>query len=191
MLVSVPLSPSLLAELVRGEDLGSLRGYATTPGLFETVGYSAEQQEEAERATVIFASIDALATYGTRLVAVAETAVRRPGEEGDDLNGEVEIDHLVWPAVLAVYMDDPAAAEDVARLAPCVADLNLDDAWETPGVVDLVQRWELMWFAPAEAAVMAEGVPAWSAGTPSEGGQGMSVTGEIVVAEGFDAPGRP
>ena len=139
-IVMVPVSAEQLARLAAGEILsGPLMGIAPTGELASTFGV--EPGEQAEAAALQLADVLGLTgpyLGGTRRVVVAQL-VGRPNPD-DAANGLVVIDGLASGDVTAFFTGpgDPAAAGQAGGL-------NIDDAWEQPGVQNLLATEPLGW----------------------------------------------
>ena len=57
---------------------------------------------------------------------------------------------LRWAQVTAVFADEPGAAPDLEAARALVGGRPLADVVDDEEVVGLVDRWDLLWYAPAE-----------------------------------------
>ena len=64
--------------------------------------------------------------------------------------GEVEVTGLRWAQVAAVFADEPGAAADLEAARAQAGGRVLADVAEDEEVVELVDRWDLLWYAPEE-----------------------------------------
>ncbi|MDR0416919.1 MAG: hypothetical protein LBH76_06345 [Propionibacteriaceae bacterium] len=157
MPVFVPLSVSELAALAGGGRLADRLAWAATPALAADLGGA--DDDLAAWTALAHASVEGLAAHGVRLVAVAAAPLA-----GETEPGRGRVAELVWPAVTAVFADDPAAAADVAALAPIVAGLDLAAALGQPGVARFAAEAPLLWYDATEVgrglvtAVAADGL---------------------------------
>ena len=149
-LVFVPMSAAELgAWAAAGRLAGPAAAHAVTSGLVAAFG--ADDPEDAERTALLVASIAALARTGVRLVAVAEAPAQlRP--DGDADFGEVLVADLPFGAVTSLFADDDDL--DVSAPATASAGLPLAEAWELPAVTALLADADLLWYGPAEWAVL-------------------------------------
>jgi hypothetical protein len=121
-------------------------------------GPGESDSESVEWSALIYASIEGLASQGTRLVA---TAVADLVDEAEPGHGRIA--GLAWPAVRSVFADDHEAAPTVAALAPQLAGLAVDAACARPGVIEFASGSGLLWYDASEVvrglvqAVTAEG----------------------------------
>jgi hypothetical protein len=155
--VYVGLTVPLLAELRDRGSLGPapLTGFAVTPQLRES--YSDGGVEELEYAALLGAGrfslrqLDGDATAARRRVVIAADVADADlswnadaGPAGVLVSSDIPLVHVV-----AVHIDDPAAAPTIAAAAAALgpADIGDDDA---AFAVDEADGWELMWFATQE-----------------------------------------
>lgn len=141
------------------EDL--LDGWAATPQMITAHGYRPEDDEDAEYAAQLYASVaalDAVAEPGDevdhRLVVAAEVPAGRISDAGHDRDhGAVRVDGLRWPEVTAVFVDEPAAADAVRSAREAVgtaADLPMEVLVELPAVAVMIDDHDLLWHHPDE-----------------------------------------
>jgi len=135
-LVMVPVSADQLAQLAAGQTLdGPLPGIAATDELAATFGV--EPGEAAEAAALQLAEVLGLTSVftDTRQVVVAQLAGRPVA--GESANGQVVLDRLAKTDILAFFTGPGDAG--VAK------GLSLDDAWDLPGVQNLLAAEPLGW----------------------------------------------
>lgn len=144
----VPVSREQALALRRGDDLGPLTAYAPGPALLQAHGLGPADDEEAGFVALGYAGLAALlAGPGLRTVlAVDVPAVDGAGSE----LCEAGLDGLSWSQVTAVFADEPAAAADLAAARDLVAGRALAEVADDEAVVELVDRWDLLWYAPEE-----------------------------------------
>ncbi|MDQ7993834.1 MAG: hypothetical protein AAGC63_12000 [Propionicimonas sp.] len=148
-LVFLPLSGAELRDWATGGSLaGQRRGYAVTPAMAEAFGV--DDPEDAEYAALCIASIAGLLAHGERIVAVAEAAFTATP---DDF-GEVSVSTPAWAAVDSLFGEDTDAAPARATGA-AMAGLPLARAWDEPQVQALLADTDLLWYGPAEWALLA------------------------------------
>ncbi len=106
------------------------------------MGYDEAQQEEAEHAAMVLASIAALSRYGARLVLVAEVSADLVSVAPESANGQCRIARIDAEAIIAYFTEDPKT--DVAQAAAAARGLSIDQAWEQGAVQDLLLH-DLLW----------------------------------------------
>lgn len=148
MLIAIPVSISQARDLASHNSVaGPLQAFAANDEL--RAMFEVEDDEEAERAATMLASVWALAHYGERIVVVAERHDFVPGDEranGGGAVGGVSVDQIVsW------FTDDPRV--DVSSAADSARGLTLDDAWDDPVVAALIAEHDLLWFGADELAL--------------------------------------
>lgn len=139
MLVFVPLDWADAVALRGGADLGPRPGCAPTVELTRHIGPDADR-EQAEYAALHQAGLRAL-TAGTdplRLVLAADVDPGQVADTGDRWGG-VTVRGLRWPRVSALFADEPATAEPLARARGGSVEAAAQ-----------VAELELLWFAAAE-----------------------------------------
>lgn len=141
--VFVPVTPTGQVEA------GTVQGFAPTPALYEAFDLTGEQEEEADYAALVLASVQALADHGARtVIALAvddgQVADRAPGH-----NGEVSVSDVRPAQVTSWFADAPGV--DVAAAAAEAAGHDLDDAWEGEQVQQLLREHALLWHTPQES----------------------------------------
>ena len=150
----IPASKDQAKALRSGADPGLRRGCAVTPALLRALEPQTTT-EEAEFAALSNAGVLALVVSPelTRLVLAAEL---KPAQitATEDPSGEITISSLSWPQVRALFLDEPAAADAVmtARLAvtETAGEVTLATALPLPEVGELLDGFDLLWFAPEE-----------------------------------------
>ncbi len=146
----VPVSSDQARRLRASEDLGTLTAYAAGPALREAHGLGASDDEEAGFVALGYAGLAALvAQAAPRLVVAADLGDGQVRASGDDF-GTVEVTGLRWAQVTAVFGDEPDAAADLAEARRLATGRSLDDVADDDEVVGLVDRWDLLWYAPEE-----------------------------------------
>lgn len=151
--VFVPLD----RDAVRGwRDTGTLAevaGFAATPELMKALGHDEKSREDAEFAAQTYASVQCLTgpeVVEQRWVVAAgvPAADCRPGAL--PTYGAVRVTTIGWEQVMAVFTDQPEAAELVRATHLEVADMDLPGAWDHPRTAELVAEHDLLWYLPAE-----------------------------------------
>lgn len=148
--VFVPVPRSGAMALRGGGDLGVLVGFAAGPALREAHGLGPGEDEEAGFVALGYAGLAALLAHaGPRTVLAADVEASQVGGEGSEF-GEVSLDGLRWAQVSAVFADEPGAAEDLEAARRLADGRPLADVADDESVVGLVDRWDLLWYAPEE-----------------------------------------
>ena len=140
-LIFVPVSSEQALVLLQERQLRDLRAFSVTAELLEMLEYGQDRLEDAEFATMTIASVAGLARFGERLVLVAEIPSDTSVAVIDPPNGEIEIDALAIGQVVAYF-----AEQDGVDFAPAAAAANgqsVDDAWEQPEVMALLETADL------------------------------------------------
>lgn len=155
MLIFVPVLHPDAVSLRAGRDLDARAGCAAMPSLVRALGVETSI-EEAEFAALSNAGVLALlsASGSSRLVVAAEVAQAQL-EDRQSEEGELEVSGLAWPQVQALFADEPAAAEAVARAQQATRSGGLAEALETPAVLELLESYDLLWFAVEELDELA------------------------------------
>jgi hypothetical protein len=149
-LVFVPLDREAAYALRTGTDLEPRPGCAPTPGLAADVGPDAVT-EEVEFAALGHAGVLALTstTDPLRLVLAADVEAGQVQESGDG-NCQVVVAGLRWPQVQSLFADEPDAATAVARARAAAEGRTLTEALDRDEITELLDAYDLLWFAPAE-----------------------------------------
>jgi hypothetical protein len=144
MLVFVPLARETLRTWAgQGRLPGAVTGHAVTPRMAAAFGFGSTLDEDAEHTALHIAGLAGLLANGERLVAVVEAPAQ--ALEGDLAEfGAVSLREPGWPAVTALFVDDPE------QPMPAVAASSLAAAWDVDDVVEGLSDRELLWHAPTE-----------------------------------------
>lgn len=146
----VPVSHEQATALRAGTDLGDLTAHAPGAALREAHGLRDADEEEAGFVALGYAGLAALlAGPGLRTVLAADVDPAQLDGSGNDV-GEVVVHGLRWSQVTAVFADEPGAAADLDAARGLVAGRPLVDVADDEDVVGLVDRWDLLWYAPEE-----------------------------------------
>ncbi|MGI3780334.1 MAG: DUF6912 family protein, partial [Janthinobacterium lividum] len=86
---------------------------------------------------------------GLRTVLAVDVGGGQVQASGSEF-GEVQLHGLTWSQVSAVFADEPGAVPDLEAARERVAGRPLSDVVDDEDVVGLVDRWDLLWYAPAE-----------------------------------------
>ena len=146
MLVFVPLAPADLADWA-SSGARDVSGFAATPAFLESFSLSSPESEDADLTLLEVAGVSGLLEHGVRLVAVCEAdAVESiPADFG-----AVSARRVRWKKVESLFADDEAGAAAATAAADAVAGTELDEAWESDAVVDLLRTTELLWHGSSE-----------------------------------------
>lgn len=117
--------------------------HRVTPELLDELGFEPGQEEDAEYATLVLASVAALAAHGERLVLVAEvdSSLITPGD--DAVNGECLVSRVPQSAMTCWFSDSDEV--DPGDAAAAAKGLDIDVAWEMPEVQALLHGHDLLW----------------------------------------------
>lgn len=142
-LVFIPIARNELDAVAGQTQLRDRPAHRVTPELLDELGFDSDQLEDAEYATLVLASVAALAAHGERLVLVAEVDVSLISP-GDDLaNGACTVSRVPQAVMTCWFADsddvDPRAAAAAAK------DLEIDLAWEMDEVQALLHGHNLLW----------------------------------------------
>lgn len=146
----VPVSRGQAIALRAGDDLGPLTAYAPGTALRQAHGLGPGDEEEAGFVALGYAGLAALLAHpGLRTVLAVEVGYGQVDGAGDEF-GEVEVHALGWAQVTAVFADEPAAAPDLEAARGVADGRALPEVADDEEVVGLVDRWDLLWYAPEE-----------------------------------------
>ncbi|GAA3556904.1 hypothetical protein GCM10022197_10100 [Microlunatus spumicola] len=146
----VPVSREQALALRAGEELAGLTAYAPGPALLAAHDLGPADDEEAGFVALGYAGLAALlAGPGLRTVLAVAVDSGRVDDRGSEF-GEVVVRGLRWSAVTAVFADEPGAAEDLDAARAVAGGRALGDVADDEDVVGLVDRWDLLWYAPEE-----------------------------------------
>ena len=148
--VFVPVSHDRAAALRGGGDLGVTAAHAVGPALRQAHGLGPADDEEGGFVALGYAGLTALLDHpGPRLVLAADVdAGQVSGPVGSF--GEVGVRGLRWDQVTAVFADEPSAAGELEAARSLAGGRPLSEVADDEDVVALVDRWDLLWFAPSE-----------------------------------------
>lgn len=146
----LPVSREQALALRAGDDLGDLTAYAPGPALQAAHGLGPKDEEEAGFVALGYAGLAALlANPGLRTVLAVDVGGGQLQASGSEF-GEVRLHGLTWAQVTAVFADEPGAAGDLDAAREVAAGRSLAEVADDEDVVGLVDRWDLLWYAPAE-----------------------------------------
>jgi hypothetical protein len=149
-MVFVPMTWDAAADLRSGMAADHYRGCAATSTLVGSME-TGTLIEEAEYAALSYAGVLALVLNpGSPRLVVA--AMVQPGQLHDlcEPLGETEVRGLAWTQVRALFAEEPAAIEAAKLAGKVVAGQSLAAALAEPEVGQMLDRYDLLWFAPEE-----------------------------------------
>ena len=139
-LVFIPIARDELAAIDGSVQLSDRAAHHVTPELLVALGYRVGQEEEAEYAALVIASVAALTRFGERLVLVADSLIMN----GDDLeNGACILTRVVPEAMSCWFSEAPGV--DASTAAVASRGLDIDTAWGFDEVQDLLRESDLLW----------------------------------------------
>jgi Family of unknown function (DUF6912) len=149
-LVFVPVDRADAMALRTGADLGVRTGCAPTAALADYLGPHTVA-EEVEFAALSHAGVLALVAGSDplRLVLAAVVADGQLSERSSEL-GEITVADLRWSQVQALFADEPAAGDAIAKARTQVSGLRLAEAVTAEAVAALQEKFDLLWFALEE-----------------------------------------
>ena len=142
-LVFIPVARDELVAIDGSIQLTGREAHRVTPELLAALGYTAEQQEDAEYAALVLASVAALTKFGERLVLVAEVAGSLV-VSGDDLENGACIVARVAPEAMTCWFSE-APGVDTSVAAAAARGLDIDTAWGFDEVQELLRDSDLLW----------------------------------------------
>ncbi|WP_420175400.1 DUF6912 family protein [Luteococcus sp. OSA5] len=150
-LVLAPVSTGQAASLCRDGRLQGCQAFTVNAQLLDTLDLSAADDEGAEYACMVLASVWGLATHGERLVLAAEVPAAQVAAGDEAHNGGVQLRELSLRQVQSVFADEREQPEAAAA----VQGMSLDQAWETAAVQRLVREGDLLWHGAEELPQLA------------------------------------
>lgn len=156
--VCVPVSEDQLRRLRAGEELRELQVFRVDDHLLAAFGLTVADDEEADRAAMLLASLWALSRHGRRLVLTAFVSPQLVGDAAESANGGAAVQRLRPRDVEAVFADERSADDAIRRARESVRrDSSLDEIWDQPCIQDLLNSHELLWHTLDEAdALLAQ-----------------------------------
>jgi hypothetical protein len=149
-MVFVRMTWDAAVDLRSGMTADHYRGCAATSTLVGSME-TGTLIEEAEYAALNYAGVLALVLNpgSPRLVVAAAVQPGQLGDLGEPL-GEVEVRGLAWTQVRALFAEEPAAIAAASLAGEVVAGQSLTAALAEPEVGEMLDRYDLLWFAPEE-----------------------------------------
>lgn len=142
-LIFIPIARSELGAIDGSLSLKQRPAHRVTPELLAALEYSPEQQEDAEYAALVLASVAALAAFGERLVLVAEVEPTLV-TAGEDLSNGACVVEVVRPQAMTCWFSE-APGMDSTGAAAAARGLDIDTAWGFDEVQDLLRGSDLLW----------------------------------------------
>lgn len=142
-LVFIPVATSELDAIEGRTRLAGRRAHSATPELLEALGYQPSDEEDAEYAAMVLASVAALSAHGERCVLVADVPPDAVHPGPDAANGEVVVDDVPASAITCWFSEAPGV--DVADAAAAAKGLDIDTAWDFPQVQELLAEHDMLW----------------------------------------------
>ena len=142
-LVFIPIARDELAAIDGSVQLSDRAAHHVTPELLAALGYRVGQEEDAEYAALVIASVAALTRFGERLVLVAEVDDSLI-ISGDDLENGACILTRVAPEAMTCWFNE-APGVDASAAAVAVRGLDIDTAWGFDEVQELLLESDLLW----------------------------------------------
>jgi hypothetical protein len=154
-MIFLPMTRDEAQALRSGTSANHYQGCAATPSLAASLEADTVI-EEVEYVALNHAGVLALMRKpnGPRLVVAAEVQEEQIKDLGRP-DGQVEVRGLAWAQVRALFADEPDALETVALAREAVAgrgsaEEGLARALAAPEVTVVLDRYDLLWFAPEE-----------------------------------------
>ncbi len=142
-LVFIPIARDELAAIDGSVQLTGRAAHRVTPELLAALGYTAGQEEDAEYAALVLASVAALTRFGERLVLVAEVDDSLLAGGEDPENGACVLTRVSPEAMTCWFSEAPGVDPSAAAVA--VRGLDIDTAWGFDEVQDLLRESDLLW----------------------------------------------
>ena len=139
----IPIARDELAAIDGSVQLSDRAAHHVTPELLAALGYRVGQEEDAEYAALVIASVAALTRFGERLVLVAEVDDSLI-ISGDDLENGACILTRVAPEAMTCWFNE-APGVDASAAAVAVRGLDIDTAWGFDEVQELLLESDLLW----------------------------------------------
>ena len=142
-LVFIPVSRDELAAIDGSVRLTGRAAHRVTPELLAALEYTVGQEEDAEYAALVLASVAALTRFGERLVLVAEVDVSLISGGDDPENGACFLTRIAPEAMTCWFSEAPGV--DASAAAAAVRGLDIDTAWGFDEVQELLRESALLW----------------------------------------------
>ena len=142
-LVFIPVSRDELAAIDGSVRLTGRAAHRVTPELLAALEYTVGQEEDAEYAALVLASVAALTRFGERLVLVAEVDASLITSGDDPENGACVLTRVAPEAMTCWFSEAPGVDASAAAIA--VRGLDIDTAWGFDEVQELLRESALLW----------------------------------------------
>ena len=142
-LVFIPIARDELAAIDGSVLLTGRAAHHVTPELLAALEYTAGQEEDAEYAALVLASVAALTRFGERLVLVAEVDASLIASGDDPENGACVLTRVAPWAMTCWFSEAPGV--DASAAAVAVRGLDIDTAWGFDEVQELLHESDLLW----------------------------------------------
>ena len=139
----IPIARDELAAISGSVQLADRAAHHVTPELLAALDYRVGQEEEAEYAALVIASVASLTRFGERVVLVAEVDDSLI-INGDDLENGACILTRVFPEAMTCWFSE-APGVDASAAAIAVRGLDIDTAWGFDEVQELLHESDLLW----------------------------------------------
>ena len=159
--VFVPMTLAQALECRAGNRLGERPGFVATAELLSAYSLTPEQDEDADFAAQSHATVAALLDNldGPRLVLAVKALESKieplPAVEAKLGLGLVSLGSVGWAKVMALFIDEPAAADAVQKARAELGGLGdrtaqLSAAARSATVEELADEHALLWYLPSE-----------------------------------------
>lgn len=142
-LVFIPIARDELAAIDGSVLLTGRAAHHVTPELLAALEYTAGQEEDAEYAALVLASVAALTRFGERLVLVADVDTSLIASGDDPENGACVLTRIAPEAMTCWFSEAPGV--DTSTAAVASRGLDIDTAWGFDEVQDLLRESDLLW----------------------------------------------
>ena len=142
-LVFIPIARDELAAIDGSVLLTGRAAHHVTPELLAALEYTAGQEEDAEYAALVLASVAALTRFGERLVLVADVDTSLIASGDDPENGACVLTRIAPEATTCWFSEAPGVDASAAAIA--VRGLDIDTAWGFDEVQELLHESDLLW----------------------------------------------
>lgn len=159
--VFVPMTLAQALECRAGNRLGERVGFMATEELLSGYALTPEQDEDADFAAQNHANLAALLDNadGPRMVVAVRALESKiellPAVEAKLGLGQVSLSSVGWAKVMALFIDEPAAADAVQKVRSELGALadrqaQLNAAASSATVEELADEHALLWYLPSE-----------------------------------------
>lgn len=142
-LVFVPIAREELDAIVGKRELTQRQAHCVTTDLLDELGYEQGQDEQAEYAAMVLASVASLTRFGERIVLVAEVPSHLVRPAAQTINGACQVTAVPLESMTCWFADAPDV--DLTSAAAAANGLTIDQAWDLEPVSELIQGHQLLW----------------------------------------------